>query len=206
MDNKLAAFYAKIKKLVTDYMAYCDMAIKKAESVPKTLVVTVDEETGEASHNSKQIYNHIQNGGNVVLSYLNEMWALTNALEDCAKFATICGDEHYIYSVYVYDDGSIETFDCDFIGIDSVPSQLVVTVDSNNKASHSAEEIYQHIQNGGTALLRVDNEDVWYYVGLSRLYANAAIFLTIDEDLYFKRWEIVNSKDVYYTRFYLVAE
>ncbi len=33
MDNKLAAFYASIKKLVADYMAYCDAAIKRAESV-----------------------------------------------------------------------------------------------------------------------------------------------------------------------------
>ena len=31
MDNKLAAFYASIKKLVTDYMAYVDQAIKKLE-------------------------------------------------------------------------------------------------------------------------------------------------------------------------------
>ena len=31
MDNKLAAFYAKIKKLVTDFMAYCDLSISKAE-------------------------------------------------------------------------------------------------------------------------------------------------------------------------------
>lgn len=31
LENKLACFFSKVKKLVTDYMAYCDMAIKKAE-------------------------------------------------------------------------------------------------------------------------------------------------------------------------------
>ena len=36
MDNKLAAFYASIKKLVTDYMAYVDQSVRKlTENVKK---------------------------------------------------------------------------------------------------------------------------------------------------------------------------
>ena len=49
-DNKLAAFYASIKKLVTDYMAYIDNAIvtltenvKKCEELCERIEVLTEE-------------------------------------------------------------------------------------------------------------------------------------------------------------------
>lgn len=42
-ENKLAAFYAKIKKLVTDYMAYIDSAIRKCEGLCERIEVCTAE-------------------------------------------------------------------------------------------------------------------------------------------------------------------
>lgn len=51
LDVKLASFYAKVKKLVTDYMTYCDQCINKVSATDTNTILgritSVEKELGD---------------------------------------------------------------------------------------------------------------------------------------------------------------
>lgn len=84
-----------------------------------TLIVTVDGET--ASHTSKQIYDHLQNGGYVVLFYGGNYIQLLQAHESGAYFGYVA-DDLYMYYYYIDLDGSF------YEGENEIPSVGTVRV------------------------------------------------------------------------------
>ena len=168
----------------------------------KPLVVTIDDETQVASHNAQQIYEYVQNGGTALLDYQEEMWPLTNATESGAKFASIWADETYIYAVYVNEDGSIESFEHPYYTESNGCGSdiLVVTTewDEENeyKASHTPKQIQDHIQSGGVAVLRTDDNFVYhlYYAGEEHTY-----FFHVDDSLTLSLCEINDARECSFT-------
>ena len=49
-DNKLACFFAKIKKLVADYMAYCDMAIRTTSKGTQDAAASAKDAAASVKH------------------------------------------------------------------------------------------------------------------------------------------------------------
>ena len=86
--------------------------IEMAENLPNTstLIVTVDGE--KASHTSKQIYDHIQNGDSVMLFYNDNLKPLHKSEEGEAVFITIC-DDCIMYWYSVYSDGNFYEVEID---------------------------------------------------------------------------------------------
>jgi hypothetical protein len=69
------------------------------------LIVTVDEETGMASHTSQEIYDHVQNGGNVVLLYGEHYYQLSATADYTSEFS-ILADDYTGICFYIANDGT----------------------------------------------------------------------------------------------------
>ena len=76
-----------------------------------TLIITIDEETGMASHNSAQIHAHIQNGGTVML----RQWDLYIAPVLCevgvALFEERYSNDNGLYKIEIDGDGIVTRYE-----------------------------------------------------------------------------------------------
>ena len=118
---------------------------KAIQNVGKgTMTVTIDKETGMASHTSAEIYAHVQSGGTAVLNNVNGVTAtLCVVREDVAFFEFHSVEEGLLESTCIYDDGSIEmySYSCEPAGrtiptpsIAKVGQTIVVkSIDANGK-------------------------------------------------------------------------
>ena len=131
-----------------------------------TLIVTIDEENGTASHNSQQIYDHVQAGGTAVL-YHRELYYTLHSCE--AGFATFryYSDDGFVFQYRVWFEGDIEhteflplTYENMDQPVDSLIRQnfsnsvMKVQIDPDTeKATYTSQQIYSHVMNGGSAYL-----------------------------------------------------
>lgn len=132
------------------------------------LVVTVDGD-GIASHTSQQIWEHFQGGGVVLFDADSDdsfdVYQLVGCDMGQALFTQMY-DDACAYYARIYEDGTCELGSFEFVTLDTFPGALVVSVDRTSedndsggtigKANVSASVIYQHIQNGGTAVMTLD--------------------------------------------------
>lgn len=119
------------------------------------LFVTVDEQ-GTASHTSAEIGEHIRHGGMAMLDYNGEFYALTFSDGIDAIFASFRDDPN-AEVIYVLPDGRTVVEDRYFDNSGQSGSNLlVVHYDRREQVSHTSTQIFEHIQNGGTAIMSLD--------------------------------------------------
>jgi hypothetical protein len=117
-----------------------------------TLIVTAALDTWEASHTSAQIYEHIANGGSVIMDAGgNGMLPVYSATPTHCYFGGLLRDATYTLFV-VQVDGSIEL--CE--GAAGGNNVLIVEGDLvTMTADHTSTQIEEHIAQGGIAYLSV---------------------------------------------------
>lgn len=130
------------------------------ESGADTLVVTYDEDSRMASKNAGEIFQHVSAGGTVVFKRSpGERYVLVHSSEDYATFVCI-DDAGYTYVKMIYVDGSLEEYEHDLSSLGRI-DPLVVTLDEPcENASHNSAVIYNHVMNGGTAILKEPDGDI----------------------------------------------
>lgn len=126
------------------------------------LIVTLSEGWFEASHNAIEIYNHVKNGGEVYLDEhpdsniaslckLQRVECVEGYEEDASAEFSYITDEQWHYLIYIKADGSVECFEKAL-----APGTLIVTIQEDGKASHTALQIYDQVQAGGEVFLNIN--------------------------------------------------
>lgn len=125
----------------------------------KTLIVTFSEGETQASHTSAQIYEHMQNGGNVLLDLSGQYCSISETRPGLATFNMVM-DTGEIFFYYIHEDGSCQFTETDYVFMDDLNAKtLIVTADMDDMtASHTSVQIYEHLQNGGQAFLSIGNK------------------------------------------------
>ena len=189
------------------YAAIRDVSVEGGGS--STLVVTIEDEYASILPNA--MYAHVQSGGTVVLSHDMYLMPLLNTDGGIAIFGYVDGEETTMVTCTVSDDGYTEWFERELatrdlgtvqaevgqaVVVESVngdgkpiswkcvdfpsgSSTMIVTI--GDTASHTAAEIYAHVQSGGTAICKA-SETTFY--NLSYVDAGNAIFSFAEDDGY----------------------
>ena len=139
------------------------------------LIVTLSEGWFEASHNAIEIYNHVKNGGAVYLDEhpdsniaslckLQRVECVEGYEEDASAEFSYITDEQWHCLIYIKADGSVECFEKAL-----APGTLIVTIQEDGKASHTALQIYDHVQAGGEVFLNDGSQEVQFLAKLSTI-------------------------------------
>lgn len=129
----------------------------------KVLVVTTewDEENeyNKTSHTPKQIYDHVQNGGIVMLK-VEETWFynLYYADEEYTCFFHV--DDALMYFLCEVDASCNCNFSETQLASFSILDDLrqMITVDENNIPSMTSQQIYNLVQSGGRVVLKYNDQ------------------------------------------------
>lgn len=90
------------------------------------LIVTIDEETGMASHNSVQIYEHVQAGGTAMLAIgENSLLGLSFCEEFCCSFTHYYAEEGNFEEYRILEDGSVEYYSFDAASYDAIYNTFI---------------------------------------------------------------------------------
>lgn len=130
---------------------------KIKEEISTALIVELEtwNDPWTASHSAIEITRHLDKGPVIFMSEwdfikLNNIRNEFNG-DSFAIFKT-AADENGVWKEYTIDDNKNVTVK--EMSLSSAVETLVVTIDeSTNKASHTAEQITEHIQNGGNVVL-----------------------------------------------------
>lgn len=167
---------------------YSHLLATEAAIKNNTLIVTLSEDGETASHSSTQIFDHIQNGGNVFLFTDNQLFHLNLCYDSNALFEFRV--DEYIYQYNINDNGSVERSEF-YIADGDLVYPLIVEIDSETElASHSATEIYNHICNGGKALLYSKYGTCYNYAGGNDHHVS---FIYLTDDGMLSRYDIYNN-------------
>lgn len=92
----------------------------------EVLIVTIDEETGMASHTPAEIYAHVQSSGMAVLNEINN-WGITlnymGGAEDYASFGAWLDELRSVY-VTIYSDGHMDFREPNYVLSDAVDNKI----------------------------------------------------------------------------------
>ena len=124
------------------------------------LIVTVNQETGKPSHTVAEMNEHAKNGGTVLVDLTDYAGGIFQPVQFGygGVYISHTSDENYLYTYIITDDG-VEQYEFDFLTSQHYQQlkNLIVTLKSDLKASHTPEQIWGHIVNGGSAYLLIDN-------------------------------------------------
>ena len=156
------------------------------QDVDKLLIVTIDPyDSTRPSHTLQQIRDYVENGGYVVLEYGYMHLPLYAVSHREADFIAISSG--YCVRKYTIDKDGLGEFREYYVEdvIDSYianeKSTLIVTVNEDGEtASHTARQIYDWVQNGGTAVF-YDGES---YTNLTYANSHYVTFVDLCDDLF----------------------
>ena len=153
------------------------------------LVVNWEGEGYLASKTASQIYEHCAQGGTAILRKNGSVSGLINSNEGVALFCYYDAEDNLMCTTSIYTDGSVESYETSLATLDyahRIESDmrylradiglLVVQWDGveGSQSSHIGEQIYDHIQDGGTAVLHNTESDE--YFPLTWCNSNGAMF------------------------------
>lgn len=158
-----------------------------------TLIVTIDEESKTASHTATEIISHVKNGGTVFLDGMT----LDSYDEGVplVRFAGVEYEDGVFFGYEISDDGSFEMYEYSLSGDDG-SSLLTVTIDEDDNVSHTSEQIYDHVQAGGMAILVV-GEEVYTLSG-ALTDGSSVTFSHMTEEGFFYQYQIFADGSTYF--------
>lgn len=116
------------------------------------LIVT--ESDGKASHTVEQICDHVKSGG--VAYFLTNSMYLPIVADAYGGFACAyhIGDDGWAYYYEIYNGNEIVMSEFDYVRQEQIVNfkPLFVTV-KDETASHNSQQIYEHIQKGGSVYI-----------------------------------------------------
>lgn len=132
------------------------------------LTVTLEDIDAQASHGPMEIYNHVQNGGIVRMVYNTSVYQLAYCEGDgsAAGFFAYNANGDGVDLLEILDDATVNqnTFVNKYY-VDS-KGTMIVALDVNDIPDKTTAEMYNHIQNGGTVVLRTSEDDfLWTHIG-----------------------------------------
>ena len=148
-----------------------------------TLIVTVENDI--ASHTSAEIYAHVQNGGSAVLSGANiDFLPLASASNNACIFGGNMDVEHDMAANYVvYAGKEVESFFANYARTQNIPKTLIVTIQQDGTASHTAMEIDMHVRSGGTVMFSPNGADS-IALTFCNQYTASFFFTSIEENIF----------------------
>lgn len=183
LDNPEVDFTASVNELI--------------DNKNKVLVVEVaDGGSGyQCTHTPQQIYEHIQNGGVVVVREGPLEYRLLECQTDYADFYTITDD--FIFRLLSINTTRTTASENQLTTSSDVKPLIVTYNTETNTATYTASQIYEHISNGSTALLYNPEDSHLYPIGMCD--GTSAIFsgpITGEWELFLTRFYIDNEAKV----------
>ena len=182
------AVYSYIMSQQFGYNIY-DLQQRTTALENKGLMIVTLNENGTASHNAKQIYDHFQNGGVVVLNIDDYFYNLCVANEDQVSFLRLMEDFALVEIIinsngkYVYYEGYVASQKA----LDEVQNSLaavanksvfVVSLDEHGTAHVDLSWLYEHVNKGGYAVARLGDN----FFTLMNISEEIAYFCRLGDD------------------------
>ena len=149
------------------------------EFIP-TMIVEADGET--FSRSFREIEDHANAGGMVIVKDYRDIFQLTNLDDERAIFISINTESSkmFLREYILYSD---DTISFRAIQDEFTPTMIVTLNTTKETASHSFGEIKAHVENGGTVVARVDSSDNrLYYLDHLDDTAGVATFTCVGSD------------------------
>ena len=145
-----------------------------------------------ADYTPSQIYEYIQNGWDVYFITGSAIIPVSHATPIHTEFVYYTGT---IYMCFCIGDDGI-------VNIESVdrPDMLIVIVGNDGEASHTSEEIFEHVSKGGNVLFKKELDNIRY---TQLLYADPynVVFGHVELDSFDDNTSNLISSTVYINRF-----